>query len=298
MTVTSTDFLLLDGGMGKALQAQGAPFRQPEWSALSLMEDPDTVVQAHRDFIAAGADAIITNNYAVVPFHLGEPRFEERCEELTGLSARLARQAADSVDRPVLVAGSLPPLFGSYEPDLFNADRAPSLLVRIAASLAPSIDLFIAETQSCLAEARASLSAASAYDIPRWVSYTLSDELVDGHAELRSGESVLAALSLADEMAAEALLFNCSRPEVMEVAVREVVAARSTGIVVGAYANAFDPKPEDYSANEAFLGHRADLDPDGYRLFAERWLEAGAGIVGGCCGIMADHIQELATLKP
>ncbi|MEE9416648.1 MAG: homocysteine S-methyltransferase family protein [Acidimicrobiales bacterium] len=296
--MTSSDFLLLDGGMGKALEAQGAPFRQPEWSALALMEDPESVVTAHCDFIAAGADAIISSNYAVVPFHLGEQRFDERCEELSELSGRLARRAADSVDRPVLVAGSLPPLFGSYEPDLFDAERAPELLARIASSLAPFVDLFVAETQSCLAEARASLLVAATYEVPRWVSYTLTDELVDGHVELRSGESTLVALAIAEEMGSEAILFNCSSPEVMELAIREVVANRSTGIVVGAYANAFEPRPQNYSANEALLDHRVDLDPGGYRRFVESWLHAGAGIVGGCCGIMAHHIEELATLKP
>ncbi len=66
---------LLDGGMGRELERMGAPFRQPEWSALPLIEGPDYVRRAHAAFIAAGAQVITTNSYAVVPFHLGAERF-------------------------------------------------------------------------------------------------------------------------------------------------------------------------------------------------------------------------------
>ena len=104
---------ILDGGMGKELRRIGAPFRQPEWSALALIEAPERVLEAHRNFVEAGAEVLITNNYAVVPYHLGDDAIAERGAELTALAGRLAREAADGADRPVLVAGSLPPLFGS-----------------------------------------------------------------------------------------------------------------------------------------------------------------------------------------
>lgn len=67
--------IVLDGGMSRELIALGAPFEQPEWSALSLIEAPHFVRQVHDRFVAAGADVITTNAYALVPFHLGEERF-------------------------------------------------------------------------------------------------------------------------------------------------------------------------------------------------------------------------------
>ncbi|MBL8710622.1 MAG: homocysteine S-methyltransferase family protein, partial [Rhodospirillaceae bacterium] len=87
--------MILDGGMGRELNRMGAPFRQPEWSALALIEGPDFVRRAHAAFIAAGAEVITTNSYAVVPFHIGEERFKARAEELADLAGRLARQAAN-----------------------------------------------------------------------------------------------------------------------------------------------------------------------------------------------------------
>ena len=53
---------ILDGGFGRELARRGAPFRQPEWSALALTEAPDIVKQVHLDFIRAGAEVITTNN--------------------------------------------------------------------------------------------------------------------------------------------------------------------------------------------------------------------------------------------
>jgi S-methylmethionine-dependent homocysteine/selenocysteine methylase len=283
--------------MGKLLHARGAPFRQPEWSALALMEGRDHVVAAHAEFVDAGADVIITNNYAVVPYHLGEERFDARLEELVNLSGELAREAADAAGRPVLVAGSLPPLFGSYEPENFDAEAASPALKRIADALAPHVDLFLTETQSVLSEVRASATAAASHGKPLWIGVTLADLQVHGASTLRSGESVADAAQLAVELGADALLFNCSEPEVMEAAVIEARASLPGSVRLGVYANAFERSVGEYAANSTVLSHRRDLDDGGYTSFVERWLEAGADIVGGCCGIMPSHIAELHGLR-
>lgn len=290
-------FTLLDGGMGKALEEAGAPFRQPEWSALALLDDPAWVRRVHDDFIGAGADVIITNNYAVVPFHLGDDRFAARGAELTALSGRLAREAADASDRSVTVAGSIPPLFGSYQPELFDADRAPAMLVTIVKQLAPFVDFFVAETQSSIAEAQVSAAATVPFGKPVWISATLQDEPAPTVATLRSGESIEAFCKAAVESSASAVLFNCSHPEVMEDAIRRARAALPGAVEVGAYANAFEPKPAVYAANEVIMTHRADLDDGGYNPFVQSWLDAGATIVGGCCGIMPRHIAGLNHLR-
>ena len=69
----------------------------PEWSALALIEAPDTVRAAHAAFARAGAEVLTTNAYAVVPFHLGDERFEADGGRLAALSAELTQQAADDL---------------------------------------------------------------------------------------------------------------------------------------------------------------------------------------------------------
>jgi len=175
----NSTFTILDGGMGRELLRAGAPFRQPEWSALALMLAPETVAEAHRRFVDAGAEVITTNTYALVPFHIGAAKFEAEGQELADLAGKLARQAADGAKHKVRVAGSLPPLFGSYRPDLFDAARAPEIIGPLVAGLSPHVDLWLAETQSCLAEARFAKAALAGDERPFWVSFTLDDDNED-----------------------------------------------------------------------------------------------------------------------
>ncbi|WP_216099044.1 homocysteine S-methyltransferase family protein [Arthrobacter sp. SW1] len=288
---------VLDGGMGRELARRGAPFRQPEWSALALMEAPEHVQAVHEDFIAGGARVITSNSYAVVPFHIGEERFAADARTLASRAGRLARAAADSSGHSVRVAGSLPPLFGSYRPDLFDAGRAASVLAPLVDGLAPHVDLWLAETQSSITEARTIRAGLPDDGNPFWLSLTLRDDSVAGPAVLRSGETVEEAAEAAVAMGAEALLFNCSRPEVMGAALsaaRSVVDRLGAELSLGVYANAFPPQPEDATANDGLDELREDLDPAGYLQWAAAWREQGADIIGGCCGIGPEHIAALS----
>ena len=284
--------VLLDGGMGRQLERSGAPFRQPEWSALALMEAPETVLDAHRAFVAAGASVITTNSYALVPLHIGPARFDADAARLAALSGRLARQAAEGAGRAVRVAGSLPPLFGSYRPDLFDADRAPAMLAILAGALLPHVDLFLAETMSSIAEAIAACDAVRETGKPIWVSYTLAPS--DGRPRLRSGEAVAEAVSAAAAAGAAAILFNCSPPEVMGAAIDAACAVLGpAGLPVGVYANAFHEHDGDVAANEGISPLRADVSPRRYCDWMRDWRWRGASLIGGCCGIGPDHIAVL-----
>lgn len=291
---------ILDGGMSRELTRLGARLVQPEWSALALMESPDIVRQVHVEFIQAGADAITTNSYALVPFHIGEERFASEGAALIELSGQLAREAADaSTDRDILVCGSLPPLFGSYEPENFDAARAPEYLSVLVGNLAPNVDVWLGETFSLIAEAEAAQTAVAETGKPLWVSFTLKDDpaALGRPPVLRSGETVADAAIWAAQAGIEALLFNCSRPEIMETAIAEaasVFAQKGVDIEIGVYANAFEQETASEKANEGLSGMRAELEGEGYIGFARSWVAAGATLVGGCCGIGAAQIGRLA----
>lgn len=294
--MANMNLVLLDGGMGRELQRRGAPFRQPEWSALALSEAPEQVEAVHRAYIDAGAQVITSNSYAVVPFHIGEARFAAEGETLAARAGQLARQAVVASGQPVRVAGSLPPLFGSYRPDLFEPARVDEVLQPLIRGLAPHVDLWLAETQSSLAEVRAIAAGLPRDGKPLWLSFTLKDEDVDEIPRLRSGEPVAEAAQLAVELGAGALLFNCSQPEVMAAALdtaRTTFAAAGVEIPFGAYANAFPPQPEEATANDGLDPLRPDLDPPGYLSFAQDWQVRGASLIGGCCGIGPEHIAVL-----
>jgi S-methylmethionine-dependent homocysteine/selenocysteine methylase len=291
---------ILDGGMGRELHRMGAPFKQPEWSALALMLAPDTVSQAHRRFVEAGAEIITTNSYALVPFHIGEAKFAAEGQKLADLAGRMARRATEGARHSVRVAGSLPPLFGSYRPDLFDEAKAPAIIRPLIDGLSPHVDLWLAETQSSLAEARFAKAALAGDKRPFWVSFTLDDDNADlARPKLRSGECVAAAVTAMLELGVDAVLVNCSQPEIMEGAVdaaRAVREAHGFKARIGIYANAFPPQ-RDEAANEGLSDIRADLTPARYAQFAKAWLQHGADIVGGCCGIGPEHIAAIKALR-
>ncbi|NER65990.1 homocysteine S-methyltransferase family protein [Pseudomonas sp. MAFF212427] len=295
--MANKSLVILDGGMGRELQRRGAPFRQPEWSALALSEAPEAVVAVHAAYIASGARVITSNSYAVVPFHIGEQRFADEGRALASTAGQLARTAADASAAPVRVAGSLPPLFGSYRPDLYDAARAGEVLKPLVEGLAEHVDLWLAETQSAIIEVQAIHAGLPQDGKPFWVSFTLQDEDVDDVPRLRSGEPVAEAAEAVVALGVQALLFNCSQPEVIGAAID---AAKATferlgaDIAIGAYANAFPPQPKDATANDGLDELREDLDPPGYLTWAADWRQRGASLLGGCCGIGPEHIAVLA----
>ena len=294
------DIRILDGGMSRELQRLGAELKQPEWSALALINAPDIVRQVHAEFIEAGADVVTTNSYALVPFHIGEERFRKDGASLIALSGRLAREAADASGRWVTVAGSLPPIFGSYEPQNFDASRVQDYLGVLVENLDPFVDVWLGETLSLIAEGEAVRRAVAKTGKPFWISFTLDDDTaqVNGaEPKLRSGETVRAAAEWAAGSGAAALLFNCSKPEVMKAAVETAAAAfkeKNASLEIGVYANAFEGEQGETAANEGLHSTRADLTDDIYSRFACTWADAGATMIGGCCGIGAAHIHKVA----
>ena len=302
---TLSSLCLLDGGTGRELMRMGAPFRQPEWSALALIEAPEFVARVHRNFIAAGAHVITTNSYALVPFHIGAERFAQQGPALMALAGRLAREAADGAGRRVAVAGSLPPVCGSYRADWFDAAVARPILATLIAQLRPFVDHWLAETMSCIAEARLVRELTASDGKPLWLSFTLRDDASAPGLEpqLRSGEPVRAAVAAAQSLGAQALLFNCSQPEVMGAAVSvaaEQLArqASAAGLRIGVYANAFaatsaGAQGESAQANAELDEIRADLSPLGYLAWVHDWIGRGAQIIGGCCGIGPEHIRAI-----
>lgn len=296
MTIT-----ILDGGMSRELMRLNAPFRQPEWSALSLYEKPSAVQQVHENFIQSGAEIITTNSYAVVPFHIGDQRFIADGKMLADLAGRLAKQAVKNSQKDVKIAGSLPPLFGSYRPDLFQADKVKETAQPLIDGLAPYVDFWLCETQSAIIEPQ-SIKPLLPDNRPLWVSFTLTDDEPTPEPQLRSGESVKMAVEKMIELGVQAILFNCCQPEVITEALnitRQTLAVhQATHIQIGAYANAFAPQPKDATANDGLDEVRPDLDPQAYLTWAKKWADCGATIIGGCCGIGLEHIQALsANLK-
>ncbi|MEZ4712782.1 MAG: homocysteine S-methyltransferase family protein [Caldilineaceae bacterium] len=289
--------LLLDGGMGRELRFRGVEIPETIWSANGLLAAPDVVRQIHADYIAAGADVITTNTYGVIRADLAKEGIEDRFAELNRLACQLAAEARDTAERPVMIAGSLPPLRGSYRPDLVgDFDDIEPLYAEQAELLAPHVDLLLCETMSSAAEGRAAAVAACATGKPVWVSWTLHEDQ-SGH--LRSGETIGQAVHALADLPVSGFLVNCCAPESITNAMQELKATGAN--YVGGYANTFQPVPTDWRLDgdgetDGLLGLRDDLTPAQYCVHAAHWLQAGATVIGGCCGTRPAHIAQLNSL--
>lgn len=299
--MTTGKITILDGGMGRELEKRGAPFKQPEWSALAMMVTPEIVKEVHRTFIAGGASVITTNSYALVPFHIGEKRFKDQGMALAACAGEMARAAVNESQGSSRVAGSLPPLFGSYRADLYQPERVVEIATPLIEGLSPHVDLWLCETQSAIAEPIRIKSLMDRLEMqkkPFWVSFTLEDSQLTGETLLRSGETVDDAVKAMAAANVDAILFNCCQPEVISRAIkstgRQLASSGTKNIVIGAYANAFPPQLKDATANEVLSEIRTDLTPGSYLDWARQWVEDGATLIGGCCGIGPEHIAVLS----
>ncbi len=254
------------------------------------------VREAHADFIAAGADLITVNTYSVIRAKLATEGVEDRFEELNLMACRLAAQARDASGRDVLIAGSLPPLRGSYRPDRVEPFEVIEPLYREQAEiLAPHVDVLICETMSSAAEGLGAATAAASTGKPVWVAWTLHE---DASGRLRSGETLAEAHAAIAHLPVSTYLVNCCTPESITTAMPELVAM---GLPAGGYANSFVPVPPDWELGgtkwaDGLIPLRDDLDPAAYASHAQSWIDAGARLIGGCCGTGPEHIAALKAL--
>ena len=289
--------LLLDGGMGRELRFRGVDVPATIWSAGSLLTDPDVVRQIHIDYITAGADIITTNTYGVIRVDLAKIGIEGRFAELTTLACRLALEARDLAGKETAIAGSLPPLRGSFRPDLVGPiEEIEWLYAEQAKLMAPHIDFFLCETMSSAVEGRAAARAACRTGKPVWVAWTLHE---DRSGNLRSGESISDALAALKGLPVSGFLANCCAPESVTDAVPRLVTSGTEWI--GGYANTFTPIPQDWTLGgeketDGLLTLRSDLSPERYAAHVADWVAAGATVVGGCCGTRPAHTSTMRAM--
>ncbi|MEZ4566863.1 MAG: homocysteine S-methyltransferase family protein [Desulfobacterales bacterium] len=289
--------LLLDGAMGRELKFRGVSIPDTIWSANALLVAPDTVRRIHEDYISAGADIITTNTYGLIREDLSAVGLEDQFEQLNALACTLASEARKAAERHVLIAGSLPPLRGSFRPDLVAPfEEMMPYYQEHAELLAPHVDILLCETMSNAVEGKAAATSACETGKPVWVSWTLHE---DQSGRLRSGESMAEAISALAGLPVNGFLVNCSAPESITAAIGQL--AKLTDERIGGYANTFQPIPENWrldgdKESDGFIPLRTDLDPSEYAAHASGWIKAGASIIGGCCGTRPAHIKKLREL--
>ena len=274
--------VVLDGGLATELERRGHDLSSALWSARLLADDPTAVLEAHRAFVAAGAQVITTASYQVS--QVGFAPLGVDADSMLRRSVDLARTA---VAGACWVAGSVGP-YGAVLADgsEYRGDYGLDVAAlrrfhrpRLAVLAEAGVDVLAVETIPCLAEVEAVIAELDVLGVPAWLSVTCTGD------RLRSGEPATEAFAMAAGCRSViATGVNCTDPADVEVLVR---LAAGSGLPVVAYPNSGETWD---AARRGWFG-RPHLDPARVRA----WVDDGARLVGGCCRVGPDGVAAVAV---
>ncbi len=268
---------ILDGPLGTELDSRGVKTDEVAWSARAIDTAPEIVASIHRQYANAGATVHTANTFRTKRRSVGD--------DWARMAAAAVKLTKTSVPAAHRVAGSIAPLEDCYRPDLSpgNASRAEhrELAELLAAA---GVDLLLCETFAHSGEAVIAVEESIRTGKETWVAFTAGP---DGN--LMEPAQMVAGAKRAVDAGATAVLVNCT-PADDTLRFVQAIADANLGVSIGAYANSGSSGWQSSAAQ-----HTAS-----YTANAKSWIDAGASLIGGCCGVTPAHIsrikEELARL--
>lgn len=285
--LTEQGVVLMDGATGSNLRKAGMPVGvcTEQW----VLEHPETIVELQRAYVEAGSRIIYAPTFSAnrisLAMHGLQDKLAELNTELTGLTRKTVAEAG--ADKPVYVAGDVTTTGKMLEPrgDVTYHELYEVYCEQIRVLCDAGVDLIGAETLMSVEEAQVILDAAqSVCDLPVLCTLTLE---ADGNA-LFGGNAVELVETL-QEMGASAAGLNCSvGPDQLEAVVASMKAVARIPVI--AKPNAGMPVMDEQGMAHYSMG------PEEFAASMMRLVDAGAQIIGGCCGTDPEYIRELRRL--
>jgi methionine synthase / methylenetetrahydrofolate reductase(NADPH) len=271
--------VVFDGAMGTMLYNKGVFINQC-YDELSLRA-PDMVREIHQKYVDAGADVIETNSFGANRIKLKQYGLQDQVRELNRAAAEVARKAAG--DR-ALVAGAIGPLGVRLEPygPTSKEEACETFKEQVTGLVEGGVDLFILETFGDLEEIEQAIRAARAVapDKPVIAQMTIGADCLTPYGA--SPEDVVRAL---DRWGADVIGLNCSvGPQTILDCIEKM--APQTRRKLSAQPNA--GLPRDVSGRRMYMA-----SPEYMATYARHLVQAGAKIIGGCCGTTPEHIHAM-----
>jgi homocysteine S-methyltransferase len=276
--------VLGDGAMGTMLHARGAGFEQC-FDALNLTQ-PTWVTEIHQAYLLAGAQVIQTNTFGANRYKLSAHGLEDQLAAINRAGVELVQQVIRAASKQVWIAGDVGPLgvrlapFGRVQPE--QARQVYSEQIQVLAQA--GVDLIVLETFSDLHEIREALSAAHqvcTLPVAASMTFTRDDRTILGDSPTK------VALAL-HEAGADLIGINCSGgPAQLLRIIRQMRQAVPTGH--------FSVKPNAGWPEQVGGRIMYPATPEYFGEYALRFYEAGASLIGGCCGTTPEHIAAMHT---
>lgn len=278
------EILVADGATGSNLQKMGLkPGKPPEDL---IIDDPDTILKLASSFAEAGSDIILTCTFGGTRMRMKDSKYQDRTPEVNMRAAEIARKAA-SLRNGGLVAGSMGPVGALIKPyGPLEAEEVKATFAEQAKALADGgVDLLLIETMFSFEEATAAFDGArSVTDLPIVVSFSY-----DRGTRTMMGVKPKDVIKRYSEMGAALIGANCGTTlDNMESVVKEY-AAILPNIPLWVKPNAGVPHMDIETEQGVY-----DMGPDDMAIYAKKYVELGARVVGGCCGNTPEHIAAIA----
>ena len=287
----ANNIILIDGGMGQELIHRSKVKPDGLWSARVMLDNYDLVVDLHRDFIKAGAEAITLNSYSVTPQKLKRHNLEELFIPLqkSAIKAAIEAKKSSSVETDIKIIGCLPPLVMSYKTNIgMDKNEAKDTYKKIIEIQEPHVEILCCETVCSIEEAYVATETALTTDKKVWLSFCVKEE--DGTL-LRSGESLEDALREFNNSKIDSFLINCAPPEAIHSSINVM---KNFSKPYGALPNAFVTVNDlDIHNDVSILKKRSDLNINKFTSEILSYIKNNASIVGGCCEVGPKYIEAL-----
>ncbi|MDH3220586.1 MAG: homocysteine S-methyltransferase family protein [Gammaproteobacteria bacterium] len=300
--IRAGEFILMDGALGTELERRGVPIDGAGWSALAVRDHGAIVRQTHEDYIRAGAKLHIVNSFALARHVLEPIGLGEEFEALNRRAVALFDEAVAGTqsDRDALwVAGSLSTFAANSDRTLLPRGDALTSNYRDQARvlLDAGVDLFALEMLFDRTVSLSMLEAAQGFGVPIILGFTCS-----------WGQDGGARVTTAQGMGSPVEPFDAVLPAVIDAIESEDVilsimhsAADVTDAALEILHRYWDGPVAVYPNSGHFIDLRMQFDSvcsaSEFQQSARRWIDSGARIVGGCCGIGPAHIRRL-NLEP
>lgn len=273
--------VILDGATGSNLRRAGMPAGvSPE---LWVLEHPETLLALQRAYVEAGSMILCAPTFSANRLGLKNFGLEER---VTDLNRRLVALSKEAAEGKALVAGDVSTLGRPLEPigDMPYGTAYDAYREQMEVLAEAGADLIAVETLMGSDEAVAALDAAAALDLPVWCSFS-----AEADGSLMFGGNVWEAAAMLEELGAAAVGVNCSvGPNQLESVIRAIRGA--VRIPVVAKPNAGLPVMDENGQAHYSMG------PEEFGRHMRVLKDAGAGVLGGCCGTTPEYIRELAMM--
>ena len=274
--------LLIDGAMGTMLHARGVGFDKC-FDELNLT-NPVAVADIHREYIEAGAELIITNTFGANRFKLGKHGLADDVVEINRAGVELAKRIVSASFKDVLIAGDVGPLgvriapYGRVKPE----EAREAFAEQIKALADAGADVIVIETMSDLYEIQEAIKAAkeiSTLPVVASVTFTRDDRTLLGDDPMKVARKV-------KEAGADVIGVNCSGgPSQLLRILKQMKQAVPDGM--------FWVKPNAGWPEQVGGRIMYPADAEYFGEYALSFREAGANVVGGCCGTTPQHIAAM-----